>query len=62
MSDQIFERSLSGLTILMLLWLILGIVFGIMAWGWVVLIALVVEIIGGGLLLYYWGKSYMARE
>jgi len=62
MSDTVFERSLSGLTILVLLWLILGIVFGAMGWGWVVIIGLVVEIVGGGLLLHYWGKSYMAQE
>ena len=62
MSDKVFERSLSGLTALVLLWLILGIVFGVMGWGWVVITGLVVEIVGGGLLLHYWGKSYMARE
>ena len=62
MNDKVFERSLSGLTALVLLWLILGIVFGVMGWGWVVITGLVVEIVGGGLLLHYWGKSYMARE
>ena len=62
MSDQIFKRSLSGLTLLVLLWIILGGVFGVIAWGWVVVIGLVVEIVGGGFLLHYWGKSYMARE
>jgi len=62
MSDKIFERSLIGLTILVLLWIILGIIFGVIGWGWVVLIGFVIEIAGGGLLLRYWGKSYMARE
>jgi len=62
MNDKVFERSLSGLTALVLLWLILGIVFGVMGWGWVVIIGLVVEIVGGGFLLHYWGKGYMARE
>ena len=62
MNDKVFERSLSGLTALVLLWIILGIVFGVIGWGWVVIIGLVVEIVGGGLLLHYWGKSYMARE
>jgi hypothetical protein len=62
MSDRMFERSLSGLTLLVLLWIVLGIVFQVIAWGWVLLIGLVVEIGGGGALLYYWGKSYMARE
>lgn len=62
MSDRVFERSLTGLTVLVLLWIILGIIFRVIGWGWVVLIGLVVEIVGGGLLLRYWGKSYMARE
>ncbi len=62
MSDQVFEKSLSGLTLLVLLWIVLGIVFGVIAWGWVLLIGLVVEIVGGGLMLHYWGKKYMARE
>ena len=62
MSDKVFERSLSGLMVLVLLWLILGIVFGAMGWGWVVIIGLLFGIVGGGLLLHYWGKNYMARE
>lgn len=57
-----FERSLTGLTILVLLWIIVGIIFKVMGWGLVVLIGLIIEIVGGGFLLYYWGKSYMARE
>ena len=62
MSDQLFERSLSVLTALVLLWIVLGVVFKVMPWGWIVVIGLVVEIAGGILLMYYWGKSYMARE
>ena len=62
MSDTVFERSLTGLTVLVVLWIILGIVLGIMDWLWIVLIGLVVEIVGGGFLLHYWGKSYMAKE
>lgn len=62
MSDRLFERSLSGLTLLVLIWIILGIVFRVLPWGWVLVIGFVVEIGGGGTLLYYWGKSYMARE
>jgi len=62
MSDKVFERSLSGLTTLVLLWIILGIIFKVIGWGWVVVTGLVIEIVGGGLLLHYWGKSYMARE
>jgi len=62
MSDKVFERSLTGLTALVVLWIILGIVFEIMGWLLVVLIGLVVEIVGGGFLLHYWGKRYMAKE
>lgn len=62
MSDKLFERSLGGLTALVLLWIILGIIFEVIPWGLVVVIGLVVEIVGGGFLLHYWGKSYMARE
>lgn len=61
MSDTVFERSLTGLTVLVVLWIILGIVLGIMDWLWIVLIGLVVGIVGGGFLLHYWGKSYMAK-
>ena len=62
MNDKTFERSLTGLTALVLLWIIVGIVFGAMAWGWVVLIGLVVEIVVGGFLLRRWGKAYMEKE
>ncbi len=62
MSDKTFEWSLTGLTALVVLWIILGGIFGIMGWLPVVLIGLVVEVVGGGFLLHYWGKSYMARE
>ena len=62
MSDKTFERSLTGLTALVLVWIVLGIVLGVMAWGLVVMIGLVIEIGVGGLLLHYWGKNYMERE
>ena len=62
MTDKVFERSLSGLTTLVLLWIILGIIFKAIGWGWVVVSGLLIEIVGSGLLLHYWGKSYMARE
>jgi len=60
MSDKVFEWSLIGLTASVLLWMVLGSIF-VMAWGWAVLIGLVVGIVGGGFLLHYWGKSYMER-
>ena len=62
MNDRLFERSLTGLTVLVVLWIGLGIWGGIMGWGWVALIGIVVEIVGGGFLLHRWGKSYMEKE
>ena len=62
MNDKTFERSLTGLTAVVLLWIILGIVFGVMAWVWVVLTGLVVEMVAGGFLLRRWGKAYMEKE
>ena len=62
MKDKLFERSLTGLAVLVVLWIILGIVFGIMGWLPVVLIGIVVGIVGGGFLLRCWGKKYMERE
>jgi ATP/ADP translocase len=61
-SDKLFEQSLTGLTVLVVLWIILGIVFKIMGWLPVVLIGVVVEIVGGGFLLHRWGKKYMEEE
>ena len=61
MSDKTFEWSLTSVSILAVLWMILGSIFGIMSIALVVIIGLVVWIAGGGALLYYWGKDYMAR-
>lgn len=62
MSDKTFQWSIIALAALVVLWMVLGIVFGIMNWGLVMLLGLIVEIVGGGVLLRYWGRSYMARE
>ena len=62
MSDKTFEIGLSILSAAVLLWLVLGIVFGVIGWGWVVLSAVLTELVGGGLMLHFWGKTYMARE
>lgn len=62
MNDRLFERSVIGLTVLVVLWIILGLVFGVMGWLPVVLIGIVVEIVGGGFLLHRWGKSYMEKD
>ena len=60
MSDKVFEWSLTGVTALVVLWMVLGSIF-VMGWLAAVLIGLVVELVGGGFLLRYWGKSYMDR-
>ena len=62
MSDKIFERSLTALSILAILWMVLGSVFEVLSIAGVIIIGLVVWIVGGGALLWKWGKDYMARE
>lgn len=61
MSDKVFEWSLTSLSVAALLWMILGSIFGILGTAWVIIIGLVVWIVGGGALLYFWGKDYMSR-
>jgi len=61
MSDKTFEWSLTALSILAILWMILGSIFGVMGTAGVIIIGLVVWIAGGGALLRYWGKDYMSR-
>lgn len=65
MSDSAFERMLKTLSIVMALLIMVGIVVQI--WKGIsivpfIVVAVVLEIAGGGLLLYFWGKSYMARR
>lgn len=61
MSDKTFEWSLTALSIIALLWIVLGSTFGIPSIAWAIIIGLVVWIVGGGALLYFWGKKYMSR-
>ena len=61
MSDKTFELSLIALSLLALLWIVLGGVFGLLGITWVIITGLVAWIIGGGTLLYFWGKNYMSR-
>ena len=63
MSDKVFEWSLTSLSIIALLWMVLGSVFlnWVLGIGWIIIIGLVVWIVGGGALLYVWGKDYMSR-
>ena len=61
MSDKTFEWSLTALSIVAILWMIVGSIFLITGVFWSILIGLIVWIVGGGALLYYWGKDYMSR-
>jgi hypothetical protein len=61
MSDKTFEWSLTALSIVAILWMIAGSIFLVTGVFWSILIGLVVWIVGGGALLYYWGKDYMSR-
>ena len=61
MSDKNFEWSLTSLTILAILWMVLGSIFRVLGTGWVIITGLLVLIVGGGALLYFWGKDYMSR-
>ncbi len=61
MSDKTFELSLIALSLVALLWIVLGGVFGLLGITWVIITGLLAWIIGGGTLLYFWGKNYMSR-
>ena len=61
MSDKTFELSLTALSIIAIIWMILGSIFLITGVFWSIVIGLVIWIGGGGALLYFWGKDYMAR-
>ena len=62
MNDKVFEGSLITLSILVVLWIVLGIVFRLMGIAPVIIIGLVVEIGGGIALLHFWGKRYMEQD
>jgi hypothetical protein len=61
MSDKAFELSLVALSLFALLWIVLGGIFGPLGVTWVIITGLIAWIIGGGTLLYFWGKNYMSR-
>jgi len=72
MSDRVFEASLTTLFWLVVAWIIAGIALAGAGMRWVnldlpllifltVIIGLVVLILGGVTLLYFWGKRYMSR-
>jgi 5-bromo-4-chloroindolyl phosphate hydrolysis protein len=61
MSENLFKRSLIALSMVAIMWMLLGGIFGILDLAWVIIFGLVVWIGGGGALLYLWGKNYMSR-
>jgi hypothetical protein len=61
MNDKIFQWSLTAITAIAILWMILGSVLGILGVAWVVITGLIAWVIGGGVLLYFWGETYMSR-
>ena len=61
MNDKLFQWSLTILTAIALLWMVLGSVLGILGITWIIIIGLIAWVIGGGGLLYLWGKNYMSR-
>jgi hypothetical protein len=66
MSDKVFEVSLTTLAFLVLAWILASIVLTVVGIpfimiGWAVFLGLLVLILGGGTLLYFWGKDYMSR-
>jgi hypothetical protein len=61
MNDKVFKWSLATLSTIAIIWMVLGSIFGILGVTWVIMTGLVVWVIGGGALLYFWGKNYMSR-
>ncbi len=65
MSDSAFERAITALTIVSALLVVAGIALMILRGASpvpLIILAVVLEIVGGFLLLYFWGKAYMARR
>ncbi len=62
MSDATFERSLTALTIVVVLAVIATIASGLFNIVWAIVVGLVIELVGGGALLYFWGKDYLSRS
>jgi len=62
MSDGVLQWSIIGLTILVIGWIVGGIIGHVLPIAAVVIIAIVAEIVIAGVLLHFWGKSYMRRK
>jgi hypothetical protein len=61
MNDKTFEWSLTALSIIAVLWMVAGSIFTVLGIFGSIILGLVVWIVGGGTLLYFWGKDYMSR-
>ncbi len=61
LSDRLMEWSLSGLAVLVMVWIVCSAVFLGLWWLWAILTGLAIQIVVGGLIVRAWGKSYMAR-
>ena len=62
MSDKTFQWSLTGLTALVIVWIILGILFYPLPAVIVFIVGLLIELAAGGYLLHKWGRSYTERS
>lgn len=73
MSDRTFEAGVVVIFWLAIAWTIAGTAMAVAGIRWAnlempllifitVIIGLAVLILGGGTLLYFWGKNYMSRE
>lgn len=61
MSDRSMEWSLSGLAVLVIVWIVCSAVLLGLWWLWAILTGLAIQIVAGGLIVRAWGKNYMAR-
>jgi hypothetical protein len=61
MNDTLFRRGLVALTVAVVLFLISSLIFGWLGVFWTLLTSVLLEVVGGGALVYFWGKSYMSR-
>ncbi|MFC1822024.1 hypothetical protein ACFL9T_04900 [Thermodesulfobacteriota bacterium] len=61
MSDRTFQWSLTGLTVLVIAWIVVGITLHLLPMGVVVIIAIMVELFLGGYLLHRWSKHFTER-
>jgi len=62
LSDKTFQWTLTGLTILVIAWIVVGIVLHILPAVVVIIIGLFFELLPGGYLLHRWGRSYTERS